>query len=511
MTDQAIERPTLGLEVATSGDGRDITKPFIGSMLVPADRVLARRGAGDLAIYEQVLSDPQVKACFEQRRSAVTSCEWQVDAASDRPADKRAAEFVEKQLRKVSFDNLTDKMLYSVFYGYAAAELIYEVDDGLIGWKAIKVRNRRRFRFKADGELRMLTVANPMEGMACKAPYFWTIATGADHDDEPYGQGLGHWCYWPTLFKRNGIAFWLTFLEKFAAPTAVGHYPAGAQKETINTLLQALAAIRTDSAIALPEGMKAELLEAARGGSADYKVVHDTMDSAIAKAILGQTMTTENGSSKSQAEVHMDVRQDIVKADADLICESLNLGPIRWLTMFNFPDADPPRVFRVVQEPEDADTLAERDTKVAGLGFKPGLEYIRETYGDHWVEKIVEAGTEEGLNVAIGRARRNDGALSPGEAAVAFADVPSIEAQREDAQARIDALVVQASKFGLEWRTFVAPRVEELQVMLDQADDLQAFRARVIELADAPANTDLADALARCSFAANLLGRSKGV
>ena len=502
MTDETIARPTLGQEIATSADGRDITRPFVGPLMIPADRVLKARGAGDLLIYEQVLSDTQVKACFEQRRSAVTSCEWQVDAASDRPIDKQAAEFVEQQLKKISFDNVTDKMLYSVFYGYAAAEIVYEIDGGLIGWKAIKVRNRRRFRFKPNGELRMLTVQNALEGEPCPKPYFWHIATGADHDDEPYGVGLGHWCYWPALFKRNGIAFWLTFLEKFASPTAVGKYPAGSSGGDINKLLAALSAIRTDSAIALPIGMEADLLEAARSGTADYKVLHDTMDEAISKAILGQTMTSDNGSSKSQAEVHMDVRQDIVKADADLICESLNLGPIRWLTMFNFAGAEPPRVFRVVQEPEDADSLAERDTKVAALGFKPGLDYIHETYGDHWEEKASDPAV---IDPALSTIEGN-----PIPLPASFADVRSIEAQREDAQARIDALVAQASKFGLEWRTFVAPRVEELQVMLDQADDLQAFRARVIELADAPANTDLADALARCSFASNLLGRSKG-
>lgn len=240
--------------------------------------------------------------------------------------------------------------------------------------------------------------------------------------------------------------------------------------------------------------MTADLLEAARSGTADYKAVHDTMDEAIAKAILGQTMTTENGSSQSQAEVHMDVRQDIVKADADLVCESLNLGPIRWLTMFNFAGAEPPRVFRQVEEPDDLDALAGRDKKVMEMGFKPGIEYVRQTYGDHWEDP---AESEPAHQPATGLP-------------AAFAAAPAIERQRDDAQLRIDAVVQQASQFGLEWRTFIAPRVEELQVLLDETGDLERFRDRVIELADAPPNSDLAQALARAGFAAQLLGRSKG-
>jgi phage gp29-like protein len=501
MNEMPIARPPAGLEVATSADGRDITRPFVGPLLVPADRVLRARGAGDLLIYEQVLSDPQVKACFEQRRNAVTSCEWTVEAASDRRVDKKAADWIEQQIKRVGFDNLTDKMLYSVFYGYAVAEIIYDIQGGLLGWSAIKVRNRRRFRFKADGELRMLTVANALEGEPCPVPYFWHIATGADHDDEPYGIGLGHWCYWPTLFKRNGIAFWLTFLEKFASPTAKGTYPVNATADEKSRLLAALAAIRTDSAIAFPEGMTADLIEASRSGTADYKVLHDTMDATIAKAILGQTMTTENGSSKSQAEVHMDVRQDIVKADADLVCESLNLGPVRWLTMFNFPGAEPPRVFRTVQEPEDANTLAERDAKVIEMGYKPSLDYIRETYGDHWEEKPAEQPPAVQPGVPGAGA---SGTLDP---ALEFADAAAIATAKADAQARLDAVIEGATNASRGWRAFVAPRIQELRVLLDQSDDLVAFRDRIAELADNDPTDEFVETLARAGFGANLLGR----
>ncbi|MCZ3099976.1 DUF935 domain-containing protein, partial [Acinetobacter baumannii] len=95
-------------------------------------------------------------------------------------------------------------------------------------------------------------------------------------------------------------------------------FDPGATPEERQRLLAALRAIRTDAGVIIPKGMEIELLEAARSGTGDYKTLHDTMDETIAKAILGQTMTTDNGSSKSQAEVHMEVRQDIVKADADL-------------------------------------------------------------------------------------------------------------------------------------------------------------------------------------------------
>lgn len=380
----ATQRPELDREIATSSNGRDITIGYLGTMRVSADKLLRRRSGGDLALYEDVLSEPQVMSTYQQRRNAVTRCEWRVEPASDRRADKKAAAWLEQNLRRVGWDNITEKMLYGVFFGYAAAELIWEVRDGLLGWRAIKVRDRRRFRFTSEGELRLLTLQNMLEGEACETPYFWHYATGASHDDEPYGLGLGHWLYWPVLFKKNGIKFWLAFLEKFGSPTAIGRYDSGATPTEISRLLAALAAIQTDGAIAVPKGIEVDLLEAARSGTGDYKTLHDTMDATIAKIVLGQTMTSDEGSSRSQAEVHHDVRQDIIKADADLICESFNLGPVRWLTELNFAGAEPPRVFRVLEQEEDTAISAERDSKVSKLGFKPSLGYVQERYGDHW-------------------------------------------------------------------------------------------------------------------------------
>ncbi|MDN5924354.1 MAG: DUF935 domain-containing protein, partial [Xanthomonadales bacterium] len=184
------QRPELGREIATTSDGIDITRGFTGPLLTPYDSVLRTRGGNDLVIYEQVLSDAEVKATLGQRQLAVTQCEWQVDAASDKRIDKKAAEDLRQQLHAVGWDNITTKMRFGVFYGFAGAELIYKPDGSRIVIDAIKVRNRRRFRFTPDGELRLLTPTSMTEGEPATAPYFWNFQTGADNDDEPYGLGL---------------------------------------------------------------------------------------------------------------------------------------------------------------------------------------------------------------------------------------------------------------------------------------------------------------------------------
>jgi phage gp29-like protein len=379
-----VPKPKLGAEIATTRDGFDITRGFSGPVLQPTDSVLRSRGGGDYRIYEAILSDWQVKTCLQQRQLAVVSREWVVEAGGPGARDQAAAEFMREQLNGIGWDRVTNLMLYGVFYGYAVAELIYARDGAHVVIERVAVRNRRRFRFDAEGLLRLLTPDRMVEGIPAPAPYFWHYGTGADHDDEPYGIGLAHWLYWPVLFKRNGIKFWLMFLEKFGSPTAIGRYDAGASEEDRRRLLEATEAIQHDAGIVIPKDMMIDLLEASRAGTASYQGFHDAMDEAIAKVILGQTMTTQDGSSLSQAKVHLQVRSDLVKADADLICEAWNTGPARWLTEWNFPGAVPPRVWRVMEEPEDLGARAERDARVRDLGFRPTLAYIRQTYGDGW-------------------------------------------------------------------------------------------------------------------------------
>lgn len=376
-------------EIATTADGKDITRGYVDPLEIaqPADSVLQSRGSGDYKIYSEVLRDDQVISCFGQRRLAVLSKDWNVEAGGKSRADKSAAAYLKEQLENVRWDNSTGMMLYGIHYGFAVAEGMYARDGSTIALDDIKVRDRRRFGFDSTGRLRMRTQANP-KGELMPDRKFWAFSTGADHDDNPYGVGLAHWLYWPTFFKRNGLKYWLLFLEKFGQPTAKGEYGPSAKREEINRLLQALAAISTDTGIAVPEGMKIELLEAARSGTADYVALYDRMDAAIAKVILGQTASTQGTPGKlGNDELQGDVRTDLIAADADLICESFNRGLGRWLTEWNFPNAVPPRVYRNVQPDEDSAKRAQRDKNIFDMGFKPTLQYVQENYGDGWEEQ----------------------------------------------------------------------------------------------------------------------------
>src|SRR5690606_14105313 len=317
---------------------------------IPQDTVLAQKGR-DYRVYREVLRDDQCKATFQQRRDAVTSCEWTVEPGGKRAIDKRAADSLRAQLEALDWDRMTDRMLYAVWYGFAVGECMWDIDGREVVLSDVRVRDRQRFAF--DAERRLYLKRNGFELMPERK--FWTLSTGADNYDEPYGLGLAHYCYWPVFFKRNDIKFWLVFLEKFASPTIVGKGPAGIldDAEKRNAVLAELRSFATDTAIVVPEGIEVDLLEATRSGATSYQDLAEAMNQSISKIVLSQTMTTDNGSSRSQAEVHAGVRDMVVKADADLACSSFNTQVARWLTEWNYPGAEVPRVWRNTEPPED--------------------------------------------------------------------------------------------------------------------------------------------------------------
>lgn len=470
-----------GNEIATTGDGRDITRGWVSPnwLLPPEDTVLRARGGGNLEIYREVLRDEQVAATFAQRRLAVVSKEWEVQPGGKKRQDKAAADFLREQLKAVNFDRATDTMLYGVFYGYSVAECLWAREGRYVTLDDIKVRDRRRFAFDGAYRLRLRTMHDPMPGELLPPAKFWHFRTGADHDDEPYGLGLAHWLYWPVQFKRQGMKFWLIFLEKFGQPTARGTYPANATAEERTRLLQALRAIQTDSGLIIPEGMQVDLIEAARSGTADYTALYDRMDKAIAKAVLGQTASTEGTAGKLGNEtLQQEVRADLVKADADLVCESFNRTVARWLTTWNFPTASAPRVWRRVEEPEDTNKLAERDQRIYQMGYKPTLGYITDVYGGEWTETSPAPAVP----------------TTPATAAFAEGDAT-------------DSVDQQTARLGREADVPIRDMITVIRTLLDKAGSLEQFRDALIDAYPTLSTDHFAEMMAKALTAAELAGR----
>jgi phage gp29-like protein len=500
MAEAAPQRPELG-EIAPPDDPLNPLRgtglqaaPYV-SILTPEDSILRSKGGiENLRIYRELLRDDQVAAAWQQRRLSLLSCETKVEPGADDAASIAAADALREELGALAWDDVTDKALHAIFFGWGVAEVLWRPDGSRVRFDAIKVRDRARFRF--DRDQRLYLWAQGWRVMPDRK--FWTLRAGADHHDEPYGLGLAHALYWPVFFKRNDIKFWLVFLEKFGMPTALAKVPAGQINDpaVVSKAVAMLRQIATDAGVVVPDSVAVELLEAARGGAADYESLHAAMNSAISKILVGQTMTTDNGSSRAQAQVHERVAEAIMQADSDLLCGSFTAGPVRWWTEWNFSGATPPRVWRDTKAPEDMNRRAERDERIAKLGYDPTEDYIRATYGEGWAKR---ADPLQVIGQAMQAAQPGDGpAFAEGES-VALAALRA--ARRGDQQAIVDA----AQLFADQYRTVMGDRVGQLLRAAEFSDDPDTFLRRLDELlAEAPAPSTL-DKLTRALASSRML------
>lgn len=373
-------------EIATAR--RDIVYPAYQRLLSPEDGTLATRGGSKgIRIYDEIERDAYAYACLHKRKMAVIGRDWHVEAATPSRKDKLAAKVVEEQFKAMQFDSVCYHLLDAILKGYSVGEVMWKVAGSKIAVDRVIARNAARFTFHVDSEdLRLRTMEHPLEGEQLPDRKFVCHSVGSKIGS-PFGLGLGTVLFWPVFFKRQGIQFWLTFADKFGAPTVVGKYPSGTSQTDQDKLLDALRALSRETQVAIPEGMTVELLEAQRSGSVTtYETLLRYMDEQIAYATLGEAAGGQNsgGALASAAILRNELRLELVESDADLLSNTLNHTLCKWLAEYNVPGANPPRVWREIKAEEDLKARAERDKILFDIGFRPTIDYITETYGDGW-------------------------------------------------------------------------------------------------------------------------------
>ena len=450
---------------------------FAGEIVSNPDTVLVSLG-GELKNYAKLLRDDQVHSLLEQRQDALIAAEWEVVPGGEDSRDREAADFLRGQLMALNWDAITRRMHKGVLYGYSVAECIFGMDGNRITLDAVKVRKPWRFGFGKDGELKLRVNAQTFLMPERK---FWIAVWGADDDDSPYGQGLGHALWWPVYLKRNGAKFWAAYLDKFGSPSVKSKYPAGATEKEKATALEAAKAFRNESAVAVPEGFDVELIEAAKNSGGSYEEFLKYWDGAIAKIILSQTGTTQQGQYSGTAEVLNDVKSELVKADADLLCESFNDTVAAWLTEWNFPGAKTPQVWRKVPNTRREEAQRAADKGAYEIGLELTDDAINRRYGEDWK-------------------RRAAAPVSVPSDSPAFA-----EPGRDEPDEIAEQLESVTNAAGTGMINMIRA---ELDAAIRAGEDFAAFSDRISRLYPVMDTAELAEALEGAVLAANLSGRA---
>lgn len=310
---------------------------------------------GGSSTYKRMLLDPQVKACLSTKKFAALSQHWEIHAASESPEDIQIADFVRSVLanmRSSVLDTLYD-VLDALAFGVSIVEINYALIEtgpnaGKVGLASLRSKDPSRFVFETDA-FATVTALRGVNGDAYPPDKFLRYAWLPQYES-PLGQSDLQAAYKPWFVKQQLLKWWAKYLEKFGLPTVMGTYDPnkGYGPDQQRELLAIVAQVHNESAVVLPSDMHLGLLETARAQSAGFAEAIEYLDRAIAKSILGQTLTTDsmpNGSSFALGSVHQDILGFYVaKLKRDLEETVIGTQLLAPLVAYNFgPNAACPR------------------------------------------------------------------------------------------------------------------------------------------------------------------------
>lgn len=366
----------------------DITIPRYTKVLRPIDETLLHNGGGKgIALYREVLKDGRAYSVLQKRKRGLIKRAFEVKPASEARVDKKAAQICERQIRALDLNATALGLLDATLMGFAVGEVIWEREGGEIVARKVPTHDQRRFVFGPDAEPRLLTWENMAWGEELPARKFITHRFERLSSD-PYGWGLGRILFWHVLFKREGVAFWMKALERFATPLPVAKYPIGSLPNQQEALLEAIAGALVEGALVVPAGTEVDFAQAAVSGTLTHESWCRYWDEQTAETVLGQTLSTNVGSvgSKAAASTHKEIGDELVDGDGELLGKTLQETLLAWITLYNVPDAQPPLVSwprprEVAEEEEAKSKRADRRTRdlanlaqMKTLGWRPADE-----------------------------------------------------------------------------------------------------------------------------------------
>ena len=280
-------------------------------------------------IYRDAMVDNHLAGCVTQRKNFVKRKTFKIAAKSG----KEKPELTE-MFEAPWFKDFVDFALDSLFYGHSLVQFNdLTAFDGHPAFGSCVLVPRRNV-IPEYGVVVREVGDDPHRGISYRDGVF---AHSCVEIGKPDNLGLLLDLTPQCISKKNMLAYWDMFGEIFGMPIRIGKTASRDQKE-IDKTEHFLKELGAAGWALFPEGTELEIKETTRGDAFNvYDRRIDRCNSEISKAVLGQTMTIDNGSSLSQSEVHLKVLNNLIDADADMLRDTVNHKLIPFLIVHGFP------------------------------------------------------------------------------------------------------------------------------------------------------------------------------
>lgn len=442
----------------------------------------------------------------DKRRNVITQCQWTVEPADDDQRSKTIADYVENWIgQQPDWDDNLVALQDAVGKGYSSMELFWEVSAGQAEPVKIEFIEQKRLTFTDENGMlssvpRLLTDESPMGETI---PAWRTIMHRyGGKSGAATRAGIYRVAAWMVLFKHYAIKDWLSFCELFGMPLRIGKYAQGATDAEKQALYAAIRAIGSDAAGIISKGTEIEFVESTRGSAATdlWDRLATFCNAEMSKALLGQTLTADVGSTGSYAagKVHNEVRRDLQETDGRALAGTIRSDLIRPLVGFNFGwDAPLPKFTVAVQEEEDQDVNSQWVERLVNIGMPVPVSWAREKFS------IPEPENDEPLLTAA-NSYQPQAAPVAAKTVVAKAEnapdrrEPAAQSQGSTIETVVDRALADPAMDSM---------VDPIAQLLDQVDSLDELRDRLEELFAGMDPVELGNRLYQALMVAELSGR----
>ncbi|HAX15726.1 MAG: hypothetical protein CMF34_01895 [Leeuwenhoekiella sp.] len=315
-------------------------------------------------LYKDVILDAHLTAVMENRILRIVNKRFVIKDEKG-VADHERSEFLNRRW----FTDTVRYVMESIFYEYSLIHWIKDVDGKIL--KARKIPREH---------------VNPDRGIVVKSVY---DQTGLPYEEFPFdlqlaklydGYGLLEKAAPLTILKRHSWASWDEFEQIFGMPIRIAKLGT-MNDEVKNEVASWLKTMGTASYGVFPQFADIEIKEANNRDAFNvFMKKIETVDSQLSILVNGQTMTTQDGSSRSQAEVHENTQDELTEADLRNVVHWLNDNLVPVLRNAGYDIKDTERIgVEMLSDPIDKMKIDEKIMN--NSGYRLTQKYLESTYG----------------------------------------------------------------------------------------------------------------------------------
>jgi phage gp29-like protein len=293
-----------------------------------------------------------LRGLINDRNEDVSGCDFVVlPGRPDKASELAAGALNERLQNKLQFRNFLSHQLTSVPYGFAATNLVWDLEEAVVA--PCEFINPAHRRFASPGQDRADEIwlingtdADTLNLIALEQG-LWAVTRYRGRN--PWSAGLMRTAAFWENAKRTGFRDWQVFADMFGLPLAIGYYEEGAGEASRLALEEAVKFIGEDGYAVLSALTELVIKETARGGDSStvYPQLIKLCEDQQSKLFTGGTLNTDtNGvGSYNAASVHESRGYKMKRRDAktldEMFVECIGTPFVTWN---GYDRAAPPRL-----------------------------------------------------------------------------------------------------------------------------------------------------------------------